>query len=210
MALLPNLPIHRRRQASQIIGETTIGADIHMVLEKRVLPPGMMPGNEVWLGVNAFPYVTTTIYDFSRRDRQVRAAGAGGSGPNAPQVDVEVAFTGSTHWPPTSRNYDLFGALAGVRRPGPEPRGIPTDASLLALHMIASWGEDGHSHTWHTMDEALPIFIQHSQFGDPGAAVLKAMQDGTSKVLDEYMRYFWSLDDEDTLADYRLISWFDN
>lgn len=174
-----------------------MGADIHLVLEKRVLPPGYMPGAEQWVGVNAFPYVTTEVYDFSQRIKQGKA-------------DAEVVYQGNTHWPPTSRNYNLFADIAGVRGPGPEARGVPDDVSLLAAHMIARWDADGHSHTWLTMDEALPLFIRHRQFGDPGEAVKEALKKGTAAAVEQYMRYFWGMDDDDTLADFRLIAWFDN
>lgn len=169
-----------------------MGADIHCVLEKRILPPGYMPGAEQWIGVNAFPYVKAEVF----------LRGVGESGASIQE--------GNIHWTPVNRNYELFGQLAGVRRAGPEPRGIPTDVSVLAAHMIARWGEDGHSHSWMTMDEALPIFVQTGQFGDPGEAVLKALREGTAKALEPYMNHFWGMEDEDTLDDFRLIFWFDN
>lgn len=169
-----------------------MGADIHMVVEKKACPRG----KPVWVGVNAFPYMRATVYDdtaFPSND------------PNR-----EIFVTGKTHWPATDRNYELFGALAGVRWGGPEPRGVPDDASDLALIMIDGWGEDGHSHTWYSLEEALPIFIRNSQFGDPGEAVLTAMSKGTAHAIDQYATNFWSVDYEENLSDYRLIIWFDN
>lgn len=173
-----------------------MGADIHMVLEKRVLPPGLMPGNEVWLGVNAFPYVNAEVFVRGKSND-----------------DHGGIHEGSVHWLPTNRNYDLFGALAGVRRAGPTsplPRGLPDDVSMLAAMMSARWGEDGHSHSWMLMDEALPLFIANHQFGHPEKAVLDAMSKGTGHALESHMRYFWGMEDDDRLEDFRLVFWFDN
>jgi len=44
------------------------------------------------------------------------------------------------------RDYDFFAAIAGVRGEGPEPNGIPEDASALARIYIDQYGADGHSH----------------------------------------------------------------
>ncbi len=54
----------------------------------------------------------------------------------------------------TGRNYEMFGAMAGVRRPDNaifEERGIPSDVSP-ELKEEAS-GPDWHSHSWLTPEE---------------------------------------------------------
>jgi hypothetical protein len=164
-----------------------MGCDIHMVLEKQVKVRGLFR----WVGVNAFPYVSGTIY---------RSDGAG-----------HHTASGHVHWDVRGRNYDLFAALAGVRGPGPAARGVPDDVSDLAYLEIGVWGEDGHSHSWGLMTEVLPLFILHGAFGDPGAAVLQAMKGGTVHALNAYMENFWSLaHDDESLNDYRLVYWFDN
>lgn len=67
------------------------------------------------------------------------------------------------------RNYDLFAILANVRNgygfagvntgdgfvPIAEPRGIPEDACPEYLKEVESWGNDGHSHQWLTLQELL-------------------------------------------------------
>src|SRR5215471_14331674 len=142
-----------------------MGADIHMVLERRV----KLRDVEKWVGVNAFPYIIGSIYT--------------GDG----------AVSDRVYWHVDRRNYNLFADLAGVRGDGPEPKGVPDDASDLALVEIDEWGGDGHSHTWLTLDEAIPIFLLNGSFGDAGVAVLKAMQNGsTEKTLRDYLPYFWS------------------
>jgi hypothetical protein len=176
-----------------------MGADIHMVLEKRITQTRGTDTATVWVGVNAFPYVVGEIMDTTLRDKD-------------PAGDMPYLFVGNVHWQATSRNYELFGALAGVRREGPPPRGLPQDVSVLALHMVENWGEDGHSHTWMTMDEALPAFIQNGQFGRIEEAVTHAIVKGDIEgTLRRYMHHFWSMDSEtESLSDYRLIIWFDN
>jgi len=160
-----------------------------MVLEKRA----KVRDSETWIGVNAFPYVTAEVYNWERTPE-------GGA----------KSLVGQTFWQATSRNYALFAALANVRGHGPAPKGIPDDASDLALMMIDEWGEDGHSHTWFTMDEALPIFLQSKQLGDPGGVVVKAMQNGVDNALAGLMKHFWTIGEEDQLTDFRLVMWFDN
>lgn len=69
----------------------------------------------------------------------------------------------------TGRNYDLFGILADVRNgsgfagcdtgdgfvPISEPRGIPDDVSPEVAAESSRWGEDGHSHSWLSVQELL-------------------------------------------------------
>jgi hypothetical protein len=157
-----------------------------MVLEKKASPRG----TPTWVGVNAFPYTVGEIFKHDSREHVV----------------------GNVFWQATQRNYSLFADLASVRGHGREPLGLPDDASDLALMMADSWGEDGHSHTWITMDEALPIFLQAGQFGSMSEAVTTALAKGDIEgTLMRYMAHFWSLDSEsESLADYRLIIWFDN
>jgi hypothetical protein len=173
-----------------------MGCDIHMVLEKRV----KVRDHETWVGVNAFPYLTVQVYE---------PKGGGGYS----------TATGSSSWMVDGRNYALFAALAGVRGEGPPAKGVPDDASDLALMMIDSWSSDGHSHSWTLMDEALPLFVQYGQLGQPSETVLTAMRLGTEVALEGCFSHFWTLDEHyengecvgrDKLSDFRLVFWFDN
>jgi hypothetical protein len=167
-----------------------------MVLEKRV----KVRDREAWVGVNAFPYLTVQVYERNEGGYQTS--------------------TGSSSWFANNRNYDLFAALASVRGDGPRvPLGVPDDASDLALMMLDGWGEDGHSHSWMLMNEALPLFIHHGQLGQPGDVVLAAMHNGTEVALEGCFNHFWTLDEHyvngefvsrDKLSDFRLVFWFDN
>lgn len=94
------------------------------------------------------------------------------------------------------RNYDRFAMLAGVRGEGPEPRGMPEDASDSAAALAADWGSDGHSHSWLPIEEACGIYLESER--DPSEFLLK------------YPSYeFFGLDPEHVAA-HRLVFWFDN
>jgi len=107
-----------------------MGCDIHIVVEHQV----EMDGDLKWIGLHACPYHTR---GYTRED----------------------AYIG---WEVRSRNYDLFADIAGVRGmsddyPDAAPRGMPEDASDLAIHHL---GDDGdvHSVSWMPMDEAFVKF----------------------------------------------------
>lgn len=90
-----------------------------------------------------------------------------------------------TDSPWQGRNYDLFAILADVRNdrgfagvdtgdgfvPIAMPRGIPEDASAYFKKQAKRWGEDGHSHSYITLEE-LKAFdwnqtTKHRGFVDP-------------------------------------------
>ena len=72
-----------------------------------------------------------------------------------------------TEHPYQGRNYDLFAILADVRNgsgfagvdtgdgfnPIFEPRGLPEDVSKDYKQLVDNYGEDGHSHSWVTLEE---------------------------------------------------------
>lgn len=97
------------------------------------------------------------------------------------------------------RNYPFFALLAQVRGSGPDsepPRGLPNDLSDLAKHEIANWGRDGHSHSWHTLDEYVKKLLC--------AGVQRQLQGGYP--VREFFRHLPS----ELWSDYRVIFWFDN
>lgn len=53
----------------------------------------------------------------------------------------------------TSRNYYLFGQLAGVRTAGPTPKGLPKDVTDLVKRTSDGYGTDGHSHSFIYLDD---------------------------------------------------------
>jgi hypothetical protein len=53
----------------------------------------------------------------------------------------------------SDRDYSVFAALAGVRGVGPQPKGIPDDVSELIAIALDQYGEDGHSHSYSSIEE---------------------------------------------------------
>jgi hypothetical protein len=105
-------------------------------------------------------------------------------------------------WTVRSRNYELFGKLAGVRRQsleGPKPRGIPADASELARMEIDHFGGDGHSHSWGLLSEIGGYFL--------------AMY-WPNQMLEEHrherIQELFGIQHEGPLDNFRLVYFFDN
>ena len=92
------------------------------------------------------------------------------------------------------RNYDLFGALAGVRLRHraqlTDLRGLPLDVTKEVAKESESWAEDGHSHTWYLLSE-----------------LLAQDWDGVSGRWTDFLR---ELTDRDVPTALRLVMWFDN
>jgi len=158
-----------------------MGCDIHPILERRARIDVAGVDTEVWVGVQAYSFMTR----FERIGTEWKTSYCGG-----PAIK--------------QRNYRRFGMLANVRGDGPPPKGIPDDASFLTKMMFLDWGGDGHSHSWNTLEEALKICLAsesdpHNVFfaeGDPRK---------------EYpLMYFFGLDEVDDMANYRLVYCFDN
>lgn len=51
-------------------------------------------------------------------------------------------------FPFDARDYQVFGLLAGVRRDGPDAKGLPEDVSGVIAKAVDLYGSDGHSHSW--------------------------------------------------------------
>ena len=101
----------------------------------------------------------------------------------------------------TSRNYERFAALAGVRGEGPPPRGLPSDISELAALLSDEYGADGHSHSWMPLVDAVPLFLRTHWQGEP---------DKESLAWKYPASYFFNVESAENLGDYRLVFWFDN
>lgn len=96
-----------------------------------------------------------------------------------------------------TRNYQRFGKLAGVRTDGPAPRGLPDDISDTTKLLTDGWGEDGHSHSWLPLHEAIEVF-QKTEWVGP------------AEYGADYPGYHYFNIDPDTKADYRVVFWFDS
>lgn len=110
-----------------------------------------------------------------------------------------------------NRNYDFFGALAGVRRDTDKsPRGIPEDASDLSVFKSTEYGEDGHSHSWGTAEEVLLAYISTS-YDKPEELQIEALRHSAKAqktMLERLTGVDTYLDSDVSL--YRFVYWFDN
>jgi hypothetical protein len=82
------------------------------------------------------------------------------------RLPEEAGLLVLTPW--DDRNYNVFAMLADVRNGGfrgepqrlqpiAEPRGVPDDVSAAGEKFMNSYGVDGHSHTYYTLDELLAV-----------------------------------------------------
>ena len=149
-----------------------MGADIHMVLERSTKEFG-------WVGIQTF--ASMSIYNYAANEGKGR-------------IDTYCSIVAR------NRNYELFAKLAGVRGDGPEPKGLPDDASPLTLMKLSEENDDLHSHTWWMLEQALPLFAAPHL----GAQLLEP------NARNNAMRMFGLYEGEDDAADYRLCIAFDN
>jgi hypothetical protein len=102
----------------------------------------------------------------------------------------------------SSRNYGLFARLAGVRGEGPEPKGMPEDASELARALYDN-NSDLHSHSWCTLEEYLEHLVAASS--SPARVLLT----DSPEMKDPYVFFFNMYPPEDD-EEYRVVFAFDN
>jgi hypothetical protein len=146
-----------------------MGADIHMVLEQRF--------EDRWVGLHDYPYINKT----------------------AVESDSGTPLSRYFFWKATNRNYKLFAAIAGVRGEGPDPKGVPDDASDLAHLAIESYGGDGHSHTWLSEEEAIRTWAPYVLKDGDWVAPERRQKVGDYLGMDDVGR-----------DQYRLVIFFDN
>ena len=105
------------------------------------------------------------------------------------------------------RDYKFFARLAGVRGDGPEPNGVPPDASAMSQRCVLRWGGNGHSHGHMTLRE----FVKRKIISDDSLAeAAKSKLQGGDPIA-EYLGDCVDDDNDITLDDNtRVIFWFDN
>jgi hypothetical protein len=131
------------------------------------------------------------------------------------------------------RNYDLFSVLAGVRNYGDNeyidvPRGLPDDISPEAAEAASRWGDDGHSHSYFTLDELRAWQKEHQTTRHKGLLNPQQAEDLDTKgilpriwcqwasdksfVWREWTENYCPLDDLIQRLDNvdRIVFWFDN
>ncbi|KAH2387622.1 hypothetical protein KXW64_008468 [Aspergillus fumigatus] len=161
-----------------------MGCDIHPVLEKKVK---FEDGTEKWVGLHDFEMFPS--FKFDKETNRVKRDGWA----------ERPAFDG--------RNYSRFAALAGVRGEGPDAKGYPNDASDMAKYLSERYGEDGHSHSWCSLREALEISLK-TEFDS--ARVFLDPEDDRAKAPIAYFFGMEFYDDEDNMDNYRVLFFFDN
>lgn len=152
-----------------------MGCDIHFVIEKKY--------DDRWAGV----YYSDEFTFRQETDGQT-------------SIPVEML---------DSRNYQFFGLLANVRcnpQPGSEePRGLPEGVSSLASAEIDEWGGDGHSHSWHSLEEFVKKYLLSNADDVKKAELMAAKLQGENP-----MHKFLPRVRPETWHKYRIVFWFDN
>ena len=171
-----------------------MGADIHFTIEHRDPHDGLG-----WVGVfwSDAPHSPTSYNHSAYYNTAI-----------APAEELRRRMDDGVH--PFGRlgrrDYKFFAQLAGVRGDGPEPNGVPSDASALTRRCVRRWGGDGHSHVHMTLRE----FVKRKIITDVTIAdAAKSKLQGGDPIA-EYLGDCVN-DDDITLDDNtRVIAWFDN
>ena len=172
-----------------------MGADIHFTIEHRDPHDGLGWVGVFWSDAPHSPpsYNTSFLYDQKRHANHEAAYR---------DLDHGVHPFGRLG----RRDYDFFARLAGVRGDGPEPNGVPSDASALTQRCVMRWEGDGHSHGHMTLRE----FVKRKIINDDSLAeAAKSKLQGNDPIA-EYLGDCVN-DDDITLDDNtRVVFWFDN
>ncbi len=167
-----------------------MGCDIHWIIEKRNTESGL---DDVWVGVAT--------------NCNTPALPVSANLPDEYNTLTQPIYSG--------RDYAFFAALAGVRGDGPDPRGVPPDASTLARMDIDNYGVSGHSYSWATLLEFVLAWLKvnKQQEHDACVAALAARRlDGTPlpEEARQILGYYTGISRFNKLDDYRVIYYFDN
>lgn len=176
-------------------GELLMGADIHFTIEHRDPHDGLGWVGVFWSDAPHSPsrYNTGFLYDQTRNASPEK---------DYRELDRGVHSLGRL----SRRDYGFFSRLAGVRGDGPEPNGVPPDASALTQRCVSRWEGDGHSHVHMSLRE----FVKRKIITDVTIAdAAKSKLQGGDPIA-EYLGD--CIDDDDITLDdnTRVIAWFDN
>ena len=193
----PGVLLKRAHKADIITdkGELLMGADIHFTIEHRDPHDGLGWAGVFYSDSSYSPDMYNTGYVYSQNANIT-------SEEQRRRMDRGVHPFGRLG----RRDYGFFARLAGVRGDGPEPNGVPSDASALTQRHISRWEGDGHSHVHMTLRE----FVKRKIITDVTIAdAAKSKLQGGDPIA-EYLRDCID-DDGITLDDNtRVIAWFDN
>ena len=176
-------------------GEILMGADIHFVIEHND------PEDDLgWVGVfwSDAPH-SPSGYNHTAYDNNANISAE----EQRRRMDDGVHPFGRLG----RRDYEFFGRLAGVRRDGPDPNGVPPDASVMTQRVVARWEGDGHSHGHMSLRE----FVKRKILDDNTLAeAAKSKLQGGDPIA-EYLGDCVDESNDITLDDNtRVVFFFDN
>jgi len=105
-----------------------------------------------------------------------------------------------------NRGYNLFALLAGVRNysevvPIDEPRGIPKDVHSVTKREYESWGLDGHTPSWFTLEE-----LKQAKKDNPTTQYSGMVSpEGMAAIENGDMPDMWCQDTN--IPDYKYVEW---
>jgi len=110
------------------------------------------------------------------------------------------------------RDYPFFARLAGVRGDGPDPLGIPGDASDLTLALTREWEGDGHSFSYLPLKEFAERWCAEDVafIATMIAERLKGEDRAYARLLDRASIGVFNAYDDVDVDDFRVVFWFDN
>lgn len=165
-----------------------MGADIHIYAERKLK-------DGTWSLAKVLGFETNTAF---RDDGQFRGD------KHTPWLSYRVR----------GRHYGFFAALAGVRGFGPEPKGLPDDVSPYVKEEAERWDGDGHSHSWYSAEEFVPIFMEHHMSGEEIAKVTatklenKYPMNMTQHICENFIGVECA--EASDISRIRFVFWFDN
>ena len=105
------------------------------------------------------------------------------------------------------RDYDFFGAIAGVRRAGPPAKGLPDDMSSMAKMYSNMWEDDAHSHSYLPLKDFIHLKIKTNPILTAEAVKMKFKgEDPVNWMLDHYGEWVSHVG----IDNFRVVFWFDN
>lgn len=174
-------------------GDLLVGADIHFVVEN--FDPNDQLG---WVGIywsDASFSVASYNFRFTRS-------------PNETDSDFYRRMDSDVH--PFGRlrrrDYGFFGRLAGVRGEGPDPNGVPNDASVMTNRCLKRWEGDAHSHGHMPLRD----FIRLKIMGDDTLAEAAKTRLTGRDPIEEFLAEHYDGSDITLDENTRVVFWFDN
>ena len=176
-------------------GELLMGADIHFTIEHRDPDDGLGWVGVFWSDASYSPSIYNTGYAYSQNA-------------NITPEEMHRRMNHGVHsfGRLRRRDYDFFARLAGVRGDGPEPNGVPSDASALTQRCVMRWEGDSHSHVHMTLRE----FVKRKIITDVTVADAAKSKLQGGDLIAEYLGDCIDGDGITLDDNTRVIAWFDN